>query len=405
MSTAGSPLEVFVAALRLGCISFGGPVAHLAQFQHDLVDRRRWVDQATFVDLVAFCQFLPGPSSSQVCMCLGLKRAGIAGMMAAGIGFLIPAATILFLLALGITGYGEVLGSGWIRGLHTAVVGIVAWAVWGMAQKLCPDRRHATIALSAAALLLVIPNPGMQFVALILGALWGWAVLPASIPDDPAQHSEVDLGRRLGLLGSLTIACIVLVTTGMWLFPHQLWEVFAAFFRVGFLVFGGGHVVLPMLADEVVATGWISQQQFMTGYGLTQAMPGPIFTLSMYLGTTMFTGPLALAGGLAALGGIYLPSFFLVSGLLPVWDRLRLVLPVRKALAGIAAAVVGLLLAALYTPIFVESIQAPCPQIDLALALGGFCLLGIWRQPAWLVVIIAALAGTALEWVGVTGYA
>lgn len=407
MQHAG-PGEVFWRFLRLGLISFGGPVAHLGQFQAEFVERRKWLDAQTYADTIAFCQFLPGPSSTQVGMSIGLRRAGVPGMIAAGLGFMLPTACVLITLAYGVGTYGHLLGGGWLRGLHAAVVAIVAWAVWGMAAKLCPTRQHATIALGAAIILLAVPTPSlramMQFAIIGLGALWGWAWLPRQPISDHNAEKGPPLLPRLISTASLSLLTIGAILLGSGLAPHQLWDVFSAFFRVGFLVFGGGHVVLPMLAEEVVTTGWLSETQFMTGYGLTQAMPGPIFTLSAYLGASMATGWMAITYALAALGGIFLPSYFMVAGLLPTWDHLRRLQTIRAALAGIAAAVVGLLLAALYDPIVVQSIREPCPHIDLALTLGAFALLGIWNRPTWFVVITAACAGMLLEWLGVVGY-
>jgi len=395
VSERTSPPRLFLLFLRLGCIAFGGPVAHLALFRQEFVERRRWLGEERFAELIAFCQFLPGPASSQVGMALGLRRGGLAGMFAAWLGFTLPAAAILVALAVGLAVAGDAIPAGVLRGLHAAVVAVVAWAVWSMAAKLCPDRTRATFALVAATIMVVLPSPWMQLVVIGVGAFAGAALVRPA-----AAHADADAphGRPRAALVALGVAALAigagLVLAG--LFPGRAWAVLAVFARAGSLVFGGGHVVLPMLEVEVVGRGWLEHDAFLTGYGLTQAMPGPIFTFSAWCGAAMATGWNAILLASVAVIGIFAPSFLMVPGLLPLWEHLRRIARLRAALAGVAAAVVGLLLAALYDPILTAVLAVDDPAADLAVALASFCLLAIWRVPAWAVVAIAALAGWAL---------
>lgn len=386
----GSAREVLGVFARLGLTSFGGPIAHLGYFRAELVERRRWVDEETYADLVALCQLLPGPASSQVGMALGLTRAGVRGALAAWLGFTLPSALALVGFAYGVDRIGSVADSGWVHGLKVVAVAVVAQAVWGMARSLCPDRPRATIAiLAAVASLLWVAALG-QVLTIAAAGLIGWRLLPrATVPAAPAL--AVPLGRRagaacLGLFG-LLLAALPFADR---LIGGRSVALVDGFYRSGALVFGGGHVVLPLLQTEVVPPGWVTDQQFVAGYGATQAVPGPLFAFSAYLGA-LTSGP---AGAALALVAIFLPALLLVLGTLPFWDALRTRTGVRSALGGVNAAVVGVLLAALYDPVWTSAIMA---AEDLALALVAFGLLVLWKAPPWLVVLLSALAGQALS--------
>jgi chromate transporter len=341
----GAVLEVFGVALRLGLTSFGGPVAHLGYFREEYVVRRKWIEEARYADLVALCQFLPGPASSQVGMAIGISRAGLLGGLASWCGFTLPSAAALVAFAYGMTGAG-LEAAGWLHGLKVAAVAVVAQAVWGMAGSLAGDRARATLMILAAIAALVL---------------------------------------FFGLLLALPIA--------RGLAPSHALAVFDSFFRAGSLGFGGGHVVLPLLQAEVVPPGWVSNEAFLAGYGAAQAVPGPLFTFAAFLGAVMNEPPRGWAGGALALGAVFLPSFLLVVGALPFWEILRYRPGFQAALRGINAAVVGLLLAALYDPVWTSAITGAA---DFALALIAFGLLAFWRVPSWAVVAIAAAGGAVI---------
>jgi chromate transporter len=381
-------LEVLAAATRLGLTSFGGPVAHLGYFRQEYVERRRWVNEQTYVDLVALCQFLPGPASSQVGIAIGILRAGLLGGLAAWIGFTLPSALALVLFALGIRDL-DLSSAGWLHGLKVAAVAVVAQAVWGMARTLCPDRERATIAMLAAVVLTAWSTAGTQVLVIVVAGFVGWRLLRDStslaVPDVRAP-----IGRRLGAVALVVFfALLVCLPVGRYLAPRSWIAVFDSFYRAGALVFGGGHVVLPLLQAEVVPPGWVSNEQFLAGYGAAQAVPGPLFTFAAYLGAVMN----GWAGAALALGAIFLPAFLLVVGVLPFWEVLRTRVSFQAALRGINAAVVGLLLSALYHPVWTSAIHAPA---DFALALASFGLLSFWRIPPWLVVAFAAAGGSAI---------
>jgi len=384
----GGALEVLAVATRLGLTSFGGPVAHLGYFRQEYVARRRWIDEQTYVDLVALCQFLPGPASSQVGIAVGILRAGLLGGVAAWIGFTLPSALALTLFALGIRGL-DLSGAGWLHGLKVAAVAVVAQAVWGMARTLCPDRERATIAVLAAVILISWSTAGAQVLVITVAGFVGWRLLREStslaVPDVRAP-----IGRRLGTVALVMFfALLVFLPIGRYLAPRSWIAVFDSFYRAGALVFGGGHVVLPLLQAEVVPPGWVSNEQFLAGYGAAQAVPGPLFTFAAYLGAVMN----GWAGAALALVAIFLPAFLLVVGALPFWDVLRTRGSFQAALRGINAAVVGLLLSALYHPVWTSAIHSPA---DFALALAAFGLLALWRTPPWLVVAFAAAGGSAI---------
>lgn len=386
----GSALEVLGVFTRLGLTSFGGPVAHLGYFNEEIVRRRRWLDEATYADIVALCQFLPGPASSQVGISIGMARAGLLGGLAAWLGFTLPSALAMAAFALGVGALGDAAGSGWLQGLKVVAVAVVAQAVWGMAVKLCPDAPRATVAILAAAALLIWPAALVQVAVLVAGGLIGWrllraeggrqgASLPITVPRGLAVAGAVLLA--LGLLGLPALAA----ATG-----SQAVALFSAFFRAGSLVFGGGHVVLPLLEQSVVPTGWVSAEQFTAGYGAAQAVPGPLFTFAAYLGAISAPAPNGWAGAAIALVAVFLPSFLLLWAALPVWSRLRAAPWAQAALAGVNAAVVGLLLAALYDPVITSAVRGPR---DVALALAAFGALQIWKAPPWAVVLASAVAG------------
>ena len=385
-------LEVLVVATRLGLTSFGGPVAHLGYFRNEYVVRRRWLDEQTYADVVALCQFLPGPASSQVGITIGIFRAGLLGGLAAWLGFTLPSAIALVLFALGIRGL-DLSGAGWLLGLKIAAVAVVAQAVWGMARTLCPDRERASIAIVAALIVTAWPTAWGQVLVIVVAGLVGLRLLPGS-GDAGAPHARVPFGRPLGLAAlALFFALLVALPILRYLTGSPALAVFDGFYRAGALVFGGGHVVLPLLQAEVVPPGWVSNEQFLAGYGAAQAVPGPLFTLAAYLGAVMRPWPTGWLGALVALTAIFLPAFLLVVGTLPFWDALRARSAFRAALRGINAAVVGLLLAALYHPVWTSAIHAPA---DFALALAAFGLLTLWGAPPWLVVAFAAAGGQAI---------
>jgi chromate transporter len=388
----GSVLEVLGAATRLGLTSFGGPVAHLGYFREEYVTRRRWLDERSYADLVALCQFLPGPASSQVGIAVGMLRAGLPGAVAAWLGFTLPSAVALVLFAYGVraAGGGD---AGWLHGLKVVAVAVVAQAVWGMARALAPDRPRATLALLAAIVVLLSPTAAVQVVIIAAAGLIGWRALPsAGVPHE--LDLRVPVGRRLAVAAWVVFGGLLVgLPLARRLAPGPALEVFDSFFRVGSLVFGGGHVVLPLLQAEVVPPGWVSNSEFVAGYGAAQAVPGPLFTFAAYLGAVRAAPPNGVAGAAWALVAIFLPSFLLVVGALPFWNALRRRAGFQGALAGINAAVVGLLLAALYRPVWTSTIAGPA---DVALALAAFGLLAFWKWPPWLVVLFAAAAGAAL---------
>lgn len=407
-SQRGPAREVFATFLRLGLTSFGGPVAHLGYFRAELVERRHWLGERAYADLVGLCQFLPGPASSQVGFALGLMRGGWLGGMAAWAGFTLPSAVLLALFAYGAGSLADsVAGAGLLHGFKLVAVAVVAQAVWGMARSLCPDRERASIATVAAVLVLFTPTAVGQVGAIVLGAIAGlW--LSRTMVGQAARGEAADLvpealalpvSRRVGA------ACLVLFLTLLVVLPflHGLGlgiALFDAFYRSGALVFGGGHVVLPLLRDAVVAPGWVSDGAFLAGYGATQAMPGPLFTFAAYLGAVL-PGPLGgVAGAALALIAIFLPGILLLVGALPFWDALRARPRTQAAMRGVNAAVVGLLGAALYDPVWTGAVQRPA---DFALALLGFVLLVVWRAPPLVVVALGAAGGIGLGWTGGPG--
>ena len=389
--TAGA---VFLAFLALGLTSFGGPVAHIGYFREAFVARRRWMDEQGYADLVALCQMLPGPTSSQVGIGIGLTKSGLAGAVAAWVGFTAPSAILLIALGYGVVAFDEVIPPGVLRGLGAVVVAVVAQAVWGMARTLCPDAPRFTIAVLAAAAVLAVGGATAQVAVIAAGGLAGFLLLRDEVPSasEPARAVPVSgiAVASLALFFVLLVGLPVLAST----WPSQALALADSFYRSGSLVFGGGHVVLALLKAEVLPTGWVPEDVFLAGYGAAQAVPGPLFTFSAYLGTVMDTPPSGWAGGLICLAAIFVPSFLLVIGTLPYWNALRRLESARRAMLGVNAAVVGLLLAALYDPVWTSGVLS---ARDFVLALAAFALLVSWRLPPWLVVILGALAGWGVE--------
>jgi chromate transporter len=390
----GSAAEVLRVFFRLGLTSFGGPVAHLGYFRAEFVDRRRWLDEAAFADIVALCQFLPGPASSQVGISLGILRAGLPGAIAAWLGFTMPSALAMILFGYGVSQAGDLSHAPWLHGLKIVAVAVVAQAVWGMARNLCPDRGRATLAVGAAILALGVPAAAGQIGAIVAGGLIGWAVLRNVAAPPHGAPLAIHLPRSWSVTAAIAFFALLFglpaLSTAM---PSHGIALFDSFYRSGALVFGGGHVVLPLLQAAVVPPGWVTNDAFLAGYGAAQAVPGPLFTFAAYLGTVMRAGPHGWLGGLICLVAIFLPSLLLLIGVLPFWDSLRRRSAVQSALRGVNAAVVGLLLAALYQPVWTSAILAPA---DFAIAIVAFLLLALWAVPPWLVVILGALGATAV---------
>jgi chromate transporter len=391
-----SAREVFFAFLKLGLTSFGGPVAHLGYFRHEIVERRGWVDDRTYGDLVALSQFLPGPSSSQVGMALGAVRAGVKGACAAWLGFTLPSAVIMILFALGVSWFE--LDSGWLDGLKIVAVAVVARAVWSMGRQLCPDWRRAGFAASATAAVLAWPGPLGQIAAILLGGALGWLVLDKG-EGAPPQALNHGVSRPLAVVCLVLFALLLaLLPLGAAMIDARPLALVDSFYRSGALVFGGGHVILPLLQAEVVPPGWIDRDAFLAGYGAAQALPGPLLTFSAYLGAMIDPRWAGLPVALLCLVAVFAPSFLLVIGMLPFWDALRRFGAAQAAMAGINAAVVGLLLAALYDPVWTGAIRAP---EDLALAAAALGALAWAKLPPWLVVIACGLAGALISgWSG-----
>nr|BFE39158.1 chromate efflux transporter [Microbacterium imperiale] len=391
--------------LRLGLTSFGGPIAHLGYFRDEFVTRRRWLSDRAYGELVALCQFLPGPASSQVGFAIGMRRAGLAGALAAFAAFTLPSAALMVWAAASVDAVSGPLAGGVIDGLKVVAVAVVAHAVWGMARSLAPDRSRGSIAIAAAVAVLLVGGPYAQLLAIALAAIAGaiWLRDADQSEDAPTSASATALpdalptaGTRVGV-GALVVLALLLVaspivaaTTG-----SEALALFDAFLRSGALVFGGGHVVLPLLDSSVVGPGWVDAETFLAGYGAAQALPGPLFAFAAYLGALSEVGPGGVAGAAIALAGIFLPGFLLLLGALPLWAAIRRRPRATGAVRGASAAVVGILGAALYDPVFTTSVT----RVDqFALALVCFGLLALWRCPAWAVVLLGAGAGAASSW-------
>lgn len=385
-----SALSIFRIFLKLGLTSFGGPIAHLGYFRHEFVERRQWLNDHAYADLVALCQFLPGPASSQVGIALGLSRGGYIGALAAWAGFTLPSALLLLFFAWGMHSWQGAEQAGWLHGLKIATVAVVAQALWGMARTIAPDRARATIAVIATIIVLALSSAGGQIAAIVMGGLSGYVLLKNHTPP---PHVEISVPIKRGvatLCLLLFLGLLIALPLLAGLSAHPLMAVLDVFYRAGALVFGGGHVVLPLLQTGVVAPGWISNDQFLAGYGAAQAVPGPLFTFAAYLGAIMEAPAHGLAGAALCLAAIFLPSFLLVFGALPFWERLRQFTGIQSSLRGINAAVVGILLAALYNPVWLAGITS---AVDFAIGIAAFLLLSVWKCPPWLVVGLCAAAG------------
>ncbi len=383
-------LEVLRVFLKLGLSSFGGPIAHIGYFREEFVERRRWLDDAVFTDLVALCQFLPGPASSQVGFSIGLMRAGYLGGLAAWTGFTLPSAAALLLFAYGANRLNGSLGMGLLHGLKLVAVAIVAQAVWGMARTLCPDRPRASIAGIAVLIALFSPASGGSIAAILFGGVAGlWLCRGPTL--DSARIIDVPVSRGAGI-AALAAFALLLVVPPLLHGPPGV-ALFDAFYRSGALVFGGGHVVLPLLRNAFVAPGWVGDDAFLAGYGAAQAVPGPLFTFAAYLGAIVKTSPQGAAGAALGVIGIFLPGILVLIGVLPFWQAFRARGGAQAAVRGINAAVVGILGAALYNPVWTGSVKTTA---DFGAALIGFLLLVVWRAPPVLVVVAGALAGVIL---------
>jgi chromate transporter len=387
----GSPGEVFRIFLKLGVTSFGGPIAHLGYFREELVVRRRWLDETAYADLVALCQFLPGPASSQVGFCLGILRGnGLLGGLAAWFAFTMPSALILFAFAMSAAAFTGPVAGGFLHGLKLVAASVVAQAIWGMTRTLTPDRARAAIALAAVAIVVFFAGSFAQVAAIVLGAGAGLWLCRGDVAP-VSGHLDFPVTRLGGGIALVLFATLLLIPPVVVTATNfRGLALFDAFYRSGALVFGGGHVVLPLLQAQVVAPGWVSNETFLAGYGLAQAVPGPLFTFAAYLGAVMGSPPNGLAGAAIALAALLLPGMLLVYGMLPFWDGLRKRAAAQAAMRGTNAAVVGILVSALYDPVWTSAVLTPR---DFALALAGFLLLTVWKLPPWIVVALLAAAG------------
>ena len=384
------PHRIFLAFLALGLTSFGGPVAHIGYFREAFVVRRRWLDERAYADLVALCQMLPGPTSSQVGVGIGLTKAGYTGALAAWLGFTAPSAVLMVGLGYGVVAYADSIPPGLLAGLKAVVVAVVAQAVWGMARTLCPDAPRVTIAAIAAAAARGIGGPAGQAGVIAGGAAAGFLFLRGSAAAPAGARGAARPGVVPALALALFFAALVLLPVAAASWPAQWLALADSFYRSGALTFGGGHVVLPLLEAEVLPPGWVTRDAFLAGYGAAQALPGPLFTFAAYLGAVMEVPPSGWRGAALCLGAIFLPSFLLVAGTLPWWTALGRLEATRRAMPGIEAAVVGLLLAALYDPVWTEGVRSAG---DFVLALAAFVALAAWKAPPWLVVLLGAAAG------------
>ncbi|WEK55990.1 MAG: chromate efflux transporter [Candidatus Cohnella colombiensis] len=378
-------LDVLIVSCKLGITSFGGPIAHLGYFHNEYVQKRKWMDERSYADLVALCQFLPGPASSQVGIGIGVMRAGLLGGVIAWLGFTLPSAIALVLFALLMTGF-DVSNAGWIHGLKIVAVAIVAQAVIGMGRKLTPDFKRMSLALAAAALMLVWQTAFSQIAVIIGAGLIGWWAYRGKVEQQPSKLVVSIKPKFAGFCLVIFFSLLIFLPLLSNLFDLKWLSLFDQFYRSGSLVFGGGHVVLPLLEHEMLNAGWMSKESFLAGYGATQAVPGPLFTFAAYLGTVA----MGVVGGIVAIIAIFLPAFLLVIGVLPFWNTLRQSPHIQGALKGINAAVVGILLAALYDPLWTTAITTPS-AFGLAVLL--FIVLVLLKWAPWIVVVLAATGG------------
>lgn len=385
-----SPWAVFLIFLRLGLTSFGGPIAHLGYFRDEFVTRRKWLTEQSYADLVSLCQFLPGPASSQIGIALGLSRSGYAGALAAWAGFTLPSAIALILFALGLSSHATVIPAGALHGLKVVAVAVVAQAVWGMAKSLCTDTPRVSIMAVATCVALFVPSALGQVSIIAAAGMAGLLLFKLAPLKDHEPLPSVISHRTGALWLMLFFSLLIGLPMLAGLLPYQTIADISAFFRSGALVFGGGHVVLPLLQAAVVPPGWVSNDAFLAGYGAAQAVPGPLFTFAAFLGASMNISPSGWIGGIVCLLAIFAPSFLLITGALPFWEHLRRNMRTQAALMGINAAVVGLLLAALYHPVWTNAIHTPS---DFGIAVVAFVALMFWKLPPWLVVIGCGVTG------------
>lgn len=378
--------EVFIVFLRLGLTSFGGPIAHLSYFREEFVTKRKWLSDSAYADLVTLCQFLPGPASSQVGMAIGNLRAGTFGAILAWIGFTIPSAIILVLLGLGIAEF-DVENLKWIHGLKVVAVAVVAQAILGMGKKLCPDRERIIIAIITSLLILFIHTGFVQIFSLAIAGIYGALFMKktSELPHEPLHIPRKNKGTFFLILFVCFLFFIPFLRS---IYPMQGIKLFDSFYRSGALVFGGGHVVLPLLQAEIVQNGWVTNDLFMAGYGLANAVPGPLFSFAAYLGAVSNSQPNGWTGAIISLIAVFLPSFLLILGALPFWENIRRLPKVRESISGVNAAVVGLLLAAFYHPVWTSAIFS---IKDLLLAAVGFLLLEFLKAPSWIVVFVTVI--------------
>ncbi|MCW7469522.1 chromate efflux transporter [Leptospira kanakyensis] len=385
-------LEVFFTAFKLGCTSFGGPIAHLSYFHDEYVTKKKWISAEAYADLVALCQFLPGPASSQVGMGIGLSRAGIFGAILSWIGFTLPSAIILILFALGMSEAKDMTNKNWLHGLKVVAVAVVAQAILGMGKKLCPDKERITIAIITSVILLFFSSALFQVLVLVGAGFFGVFFLKSSpnLPEEPLHKGNKNIGLLFLILFFVLLFFLPFLRE---IYPDQKIKLFDSFYRAGALVFGGGHVVLPLLQAEVVPSGWVNNDLFLAGYGMSNAIPGPLFAFSGYLGATSEIEPNAWSGAIICLVAAFLPSFLLIIGVLPFWENLKKNPNIRKSISGINAAVVGILLAALYQPVWTNAVFS---GKDFALVASGFLLLEYWKIPSWAVVLVTVIVSLFL---------
>lgn len=401
MSSIRKFWEIFFIFLKLGITSFGGPIAHIGYFRDEFVTRRQWLSERDYADLVALCQFLPGPASSQVGMALGMMRANYSGALAAWLGFTMPSACLLIAFAMGLQHWGAGVPTGLIHGLKLVAVAVVAQAVWGMSKSLCNSSAKITLMVATVFALSLWSSLWAQVVVIILGGLIGYFIMrgPQSASQSPAQSSEhlsLQVSKTAGAYwGAAFILLIILLPSLALMTSSPFVSIVDSFFRAGSLVFGGGHVVLPLLQAEVVPTGLVNAEQFMAGYGAAQAVPGPLFTFAAFLGASMEQGPSGIFGGLLALCAIFLPAFMILAAVLPYWDSVRKSPSMQAVMAGVGASVVGILLAALYNPIWTGAVRTPT---DFAWVLVAYVALVYWKMRVWAVVLGSAFAGIFLSY-------
>lgn len=381
--------EILIVFLRLGLTSFGGPIAHLGYFRDEFVTRRKWFTDSAYADIVALCQFLPGPASSQAGFAIGVQRGGLLGGIAAWVGFTLPSALLMFAFAYGAAVFSGPWGEGILQGLKLVAVAIVAQAIWGMARTLTPDVVRGAIAVAAAAAIILLETAAAQVTVIAGGALLG-LLLCRNGDITAATHMHSGVRRRWAIVALVLFAAIFAILPFLEKLDTPALSLFAAFYQAGALVFGGGHVVLPLLETSLVGPGWVDHDAFLAGYGAAQAMPGPLFTFAAYLGAMAFANPNSLAGAAIGLTGIFLPGLLLVYGAMPFWDALRRQALGQAAMKGANAAVVGILVAAFYDPVWTSGVSGAS---DVLLALAGFVALVILKAPPWTVVLALATAG------------